>query len=324
MAALRRVCASIGAALSLCLAGAGLAATPADPPPDWAFPVNPPSRTSSAPALNRIEHVAGSKLTFTDRQVNDEFFVADWFPGEHGPMPAAVNIGRKPAVMPCAVCHLPTGNGGPAEAALPGLSARYMLEQIDEFRAGRREVAQPKMQSAREMEKLAKAVTDADLAAAARYFSQLKFTSHFHVVETDTAPRTRIGLVSLHVKLPGSEPLGQRIIEMPDDARQWELGNPHTEFTAYVPKGSIARGAALVSSGDGAAPCRSCHGADLKGTGDVPPLAGRSPSYLARQLYDIQHGTRQGPAVALMRPEVAHMTPEDRIAIVAYLGSLGS
>jgi cytochrome c553 len=49
----------------------------------------------------------------------------------------------------------------------------------------------------------------------------------------------------------------------------------------------------------------------------------RSPSYLARQLYDIQYGARKGPAVALMVPEVAHMTPADRIAIVAYLASLG-
>lgn len=318
-----RLCAGLGAAALLCFVGASLAVDVPDPPPAWAFPVNPPSKTSSAPAPDRIEHVAGSKLAFTDRQLNDEFFVADWFPSEHGPMPAAVTTGRKPAVMPCAVCHLPTGNGGPAEAALPGLPASYILEQINEFRAGRRTVAELKMRSAREMEKVAKAVTDSDLAAAARYFSGLKFTSHFHVVETDTAPRTRIGLVCLHVKIPGSEPLGQRIIEVPDDAKQWEFGNPHTEFTAYVPKGSMRRGAVLVASGDGAAPCRSCHGPDLKGTGNVPPLAGRSPSYLARQLYDIRHGTRQGPAVAPMLPEVANMTPDDRIAIVAYLASLG-
>jgi cytochrome c553 len=126
------------------------------------------------------------------------------------------------------------------------------------------------------------------------------------------------------VKIPGSEPLGQRIIEVPDDAKQWEIGSAHTEFTAYVPKGSIARGAALVASGEGAAPCRSCHGSDLQGAGNIPPLAGRSPSYLARQLYDIQHGVRNGAAVAPMLPETAHMTAADRIAIVAYLASLKS
>jgi cytochrome c553 len=111
-------------------------------------------------------------------------------------------------------------------------------------------------------------------------------------------------------------------VEVPSDTWQWELGNPHADFTAYVPKGSIARGEKLVASGDGAAPCRTCHGPDLRGVGNIPPLAGRSPSYLTRQLYDIRHGTRRGPAVARMLPEVAHVTPADRIAIAAYLASL--
>lgn len=316
--------AGFGAVLLFYLAGAAHAAGSPDALPAWAFPVNPPSKASSAPAPDKVERVFGSKLTFTDKQINDEFFVADWFPGEHGPMPPAVSSGRKPSIMPCAVCHLATGTGGPAEAALPGLPLNYILEQINEFRAGRRTVAEPKMQSAREMEKVAKGVRDADLIAAARYFSQLRFTSHFHVVETDVAPKTRVGLICLHVKIPGNEPLGQRIVEVPDNAKQWEIGNPHTEFTAYVPRGSIARGRALVSSGGGGLPCRSCHGPELKGMGNVPPLAGRSPSYLARQLYDIQHGARKGPAVAPMLPEVAHMTSADRIAVVAYLASLGS
>ncbi|HEX4269366.1 MAG TPA: c-type cytochrome [Steroidobacteraceae bacterium] len=265
----------------------------------------------------------GSTITYTDRQLDDEFFIADWFPAEHPPMPKIVASGRKPA-MPCALCHMVTGNGGPAEAALPGLPASYIIEQVGEFRAGRRAAAQPAMISAHDMVLEAKAVSAADLAAAARYFSQLRFISHFHVVESDTAPRTRVGGVSLYIKIPGagSEPLGARIVEVPSDTSQWELDNPHVDFTAYVPQGSIERGQSLVTSGDGAAPCRTCHGSDLRGTGIAPPLAGRSPSYLARQLYDIRHGTRRGPAVALMLPEVAHMTPADRIAIVAYLGSL--
>ena len=159
-------------------------------------------------------------------------------------MPTIVAEGRKPEVVPCGECHLPTGNGGPAEAALPGLSASYIVEQINEFRSGRRTAAQHKMQSARGMETEAKALSDSDIVTAATYFSQLSFTSHFHVVETDTVPKTRVGEVSLYVKIPdgGSEPIGARIVEVPDDAKQWELGNVHTEFTAYVPKGSIARG----------------------------------------------------------------------------------
>ena len=316
--------AALGFAAALCLAQPSRAQT-SDPPPAWAFPVNPPSKpTRRPPSPDKLEHVPGSPVGYTDRQLGNEFFTADWFPGEHPPMPTIVAHGRKPA-RPCGYCHLATGNGGPAEAALPGLPASYIIEQLDEFRAGRRAAAQPDMTSAREMIHEARDVSPTDAAAAAQYFSRLRFTSHFHVVETDRVPRTRVEEVSLYVRIPGagSETLGARIVEVPDDAQQWQLGNPHTEFTAYVPKGSIARGAQLVASGDGAAPCRTCHGADLQGmSGDGPPLAGRSPSYLVRQLYDIQHGTRRGPTVAPMLPEVAHMTPADRIAIAAYLASL--
>ena len=293
-------------------------------PSPWAFPVNPPHKPSTGPAQpNKLEHVIGSPVAYTERQLDDEFFTADWFPAEHPPMPRIVASGRKPT-MPCALCHMVTGNGGPAEAALPGLPVSYIIEQVQEFRAGRRTAAQPAMLSARDMIMEAKAVSAADLAAAARYFSQLRFNSHFHVVESDRAPKTRVGGISLYTKVPGAgtEPLGERIVEVPTDTSRWELGDPHADYTAYVPKGSIARGESLVASGDGAAPCRSCHGPDLRGVGNVPPLAGRSPSYLARQLYDIKHGTRRGPVVAPMLPEVVHMTSADRIAIVAYLGSL--
>ena len=291
---------------ALVFATTGAAAGISDPPPPWAFPVNPPNSAVAYPApSDKIEHVAGSNASFTDRQLIDLFFVADWFPAEHGPMPSIVSTGRKPTVKPCGLCHLPNGNGGPAEAALSGLSASYIREQISEFRAGRRSAAEPNMVSAHDMIDEAKAVSDADLAAAALYFSQLEFVSHFRVVETDTVPKTEVQLVSLYVKIPGAgnEPIGQRIVEVPDDATwQWQLGSTHADYTAYVPTGSIARGKALVASGDGVVPCRTCHGDDLKGSAIAPPLAGRAASYIVRQLYDMQHGTRNGAVVAPMLP----------------------
>ena len=303
------------------------AAATNDPPPPWAFPVNPPKHADATPASKKpdvLRHVAGSKAAFTDKQLDDKFFTPDWFPGEHRAMPAVVASGRKPDVSACTYCHLPSGAGGPAEGALPGLPTGYIVEQLQEFRAGRRKAAQSQMESPRHMEREARALSDAEINAAAKYFSQLTFKSHFHVVETDAVPKSAIRGVSLYGKIPGggSEPLGKRIVEVPDDFDEWELGDPHADITAYVPKGSIRRGAALVASGDGAAPCGTCHGADFKGIGNVPPLAGRSASYIVRQLYDIQHGTRHGPAVALMQPEVANMTADDRIAIAAYLASL--
>jgi cytochrome c553 len=52
--------------------------------------------------------------------------------------------------------------------------------------------------------------------------------------------------------------------------------------------------------------------------GPVPPIADRQVSYLSRQLYDYQAGTRQS---ATMKPVVAKLNEDDIIAIAAYLGS---
>jgi cytochrome c553 len=67
--------------------------------------------------------------------------------------------------------------------------------------------------------------------------------------------------------------------------------------------------------------CSICHGPDLNGLAGIPPIAGRSPSYVVRQLYDLQSGARAGTAAALMKATVANLTVEDMVSIAAYLGS---
>lgn len=67
--------------------------------------------------------------------------------------------------------------------------------------------------------------------------------------------------------------------------------------------------------------CGTCHGADLKGLGPVPPLAGRSPSYTVRRLFDMQIGVRKGPWSPLMKSAVEKLTVDDMIAIAAYTSS---
>jgi cytochrome c553 len=120
------------------------------------------------------------------------------------------------------------------------------------------------------------------------------------------------------------EPIGARIIELPADLERTELRDSHSGFIAYVPKGSVARGRKLVKLGlgSGTAPCASCHGASLKGDGNVPALAGRSPSGIVRQLYDFKHGTRTGEVAEPMKTETATMTDAQRLDIAAYLASL--
>ena len=120
-----------------------------------------------------------------------------------------------------------------------------------------------------------------------------------------------------------TEPLGTRVMEIVDDAQQLEIRNPKTSFTAYVPVGSISRGKALATTGNGqVAACTACHLENLQGIGPVPNLAGRSPTYLARQLYDMKLGTRRGPLAILMAPVVARLTNSDIVDLAAYMASV--
>ncbi|HMH64462.1 MAG TPA: c-type cytochrome [Rhizomicrobium sp.] len=307
----------------LMLAGAAVAQS--HTPPIWAYPVLPPAPGAAAKPNDTVKKsLPGSKVHFTDAGVSDRFNVPDWFPSAHAPMPQVVAHGRKPAVFACGYCHLPNGQGRPENASLAGQPAAYILEQVMEMKAGRRKTSQPTMGSIKAMYAIAAAATPAEVKIAADYFSKLKYKKWIRVVEVTRVPKFDISSHNMLVKAKGggTEPLGMRIAEMPENLDRVELRDPSLGFVAYVPKGSIARGKKLVDSGNGAFPCASCHGQDLKGSGDVPGLAGRSPSGIVRQLYDIKYGTRTGGAVDPMRPEVATMTDENRVDIAAYLASL--
>jgi cytochrome c553 len=58
------------------------------------------------------------------------------------------------------------------------------------------------------------------------------------------------------------------------------------------------------------------------GLGPIPGIAGRSPSYLARQLYDMKHGTRRGEWTELMKSVVDHLSDDDLLNIAAYTASV--
>jgi cytochrome c553 len=162
-------------------------------------------------------------------------------------------------------------------------------------------------------------VAPGDVEEAARYFAAMKPRRWIRVVETATVPVTRAqAWMLVAVAGAGREPIGQRIIEMPDDLERTERRDDRSGFVAYVPPGSIARGERLASA---APACASCHGAGLRGTETVPGIAGRSPSYLVRQLYDIANGKRAGDGAALMQPVVARLTAVDVVAVAAFVAS---
>jgi cytochrome c553 len=307
----------------LCLAPLALPVVfaTADEFPSWAYPVNPPAAPGAqAPKKDdgTLFHVPDSEVALTRTQIEGRDTVPDWHPNDHPPMPDIVKNGRQ-NVRACAYCHQPSGVGRPENASLAGLTENYIKEQVDNFKRGNRKGSEPRRTPQDLMNQIAANLTEEEVAAAAKYFSALKLGSFVKVVETDMVPKTFV-TAGMLAKSPegGMEPIGRRIIEVPEDLERAENRDPRTPFIAYVPKGSLQKGETFVTGGG--TPCIACHGPDLHGRGDVPHIAGRSPSYIVRQLYDIQNGKRSG-TVAPMQQVVADLGLDDMIAIAAYVAS---
>lgn len=304
--------------------------------PTWAFPVAPaaPARAPAAPGAPAARanpateipppRVPDTKVTLTRDQLKAHGpAVPDWHPEEHPAMPDIVNKGREPQVWACAYCHLPNGAGRPENASIAGLSVNYIKQQVLAFKNGERPGSEPKRGPQNNMILVAQGATEADIEPAAAYFAALKPQSFLKVIESDTVPKT-IVVGAILAKAPGggTEPIGNRIIEVPVELERFENRDSRTPYEVYVPPGSLKRGAELVMTGGGKTQqCTLCHGPELKGLGDIPRLAGRSPSYLMRQLYDVQNGTRTGAATALMKVVVANLTQDDMLALAAYIAS---
>ena len=321
----RRLCGIAGLLLPALLVPGLLRA--ASEPPAWAYAIAPPApAAAAAPAADTsLKTLPGSTLTFTLAQVRNRFGPGDWFPGDHPVMPEVVAKGRQPDVLACSLCHYPNGKGRPENSAVSGLPITYFIAQMHEFKSGARRSAEPRKANTNLMIGIAKAMTDDEIAAAAEYFGAMAWTPWIRVVETDTVPKTRIqGGMFLPLEGNETEPIGMRIIETPENAEQTEvLRNPRSGFIAYVPVGSIKKGEALVTTGGSGktVQCGICHGADLQGIGPVPGIAGRSPSYVVRQMYDMQAGARSGEWSALMKSAVEKLTDEDFVSIAAYVSS---
>ena len=291
--------------------------------PLWAYPVAPGSPAHAA--VDSTPRLAtGSTRTYTTVQIKDLFVAPDWFPEDHPTMPAPVGEGRKPGVFACGYCHLPNGLGRPENQSIAGLPRDYILQQVQDFAAGARHSAEPRMPSCTHMVNESKAVTPEEMAVAADYFCRLKLTKWIRVVEADTVPKTRIVGGMLVAEASGTEPIGSRVIEVSEDLEQTELRNERSGFIAYVPTGSLKVGEALVKTGGNGKTmaCGICHGADLKGAANVPGIVGRSPSQIARALIDFRTGSRNGQQSAMMKMTVAKLTDDDMVAITGYLASL--
>ena len=306
---------SLGAGVLACVFAPVLMAQTLSVPaglPDWAF--NIPDHTQpSAVRPEGIVRVQGSAREYDAAMIAGNANPPDWFPEEHGPAPPSVK-GDSGITMACGSCHLMSGQGHPESADLAGMPAAYLVRQMTYYKDGTRK------DDAR-MGPIAKATSDTDVREAAEYFAALKPRVFVKVIESANPPRTFIATAGRHRQLHpdgGTEPIGHRILEIPEEPFATEIRDPHAGFIAYVPPGSIAKGETLVKRAE----CGLCHGDNLKGSREVPRVAGLQPLYIARQLFDLQYGSSAGKAAALMKRAVANLSEDDIIAISAYLGSL--
>jgi cytochrome c553 len=292
--------------------------------PDWAFffPDENPPPSETTKEIGSLS-LPGSTKSYTLAEINDLKNPPDWFPGQHEPMPKAVAKGGDGPLFACASCHLVSGMGHPESSSLAGLPASYMQRQIADFRSGARANqvmihGMPQKNGVQYMIAVARAVSDEDSRAAADYFARLKPIPWVKVIESAIVPKSYVNASYMRVASPGghTEPLGERIVELPQDYNRQVMRDPRSGTVAYVPVGSIARGKRFLAI------CARCHGAKLTGTSGVPAIAGRSPIYTVRQLYFFKDGSRKGPTAEPMTAAVAELTERDMIAIAAYAASL--
>jgi cytochrome c553 len=335
--------------VGMAVSGGGPGAQPAQRQapdwPDWAYGyltplaegdrVAPPCSLTANPRACRHPSTAvpddGIKRTlpdttasFTRNEANFGYGPADWYPGDHPPMPDIVAHGNESVgVRACSLCHYPNGQGKMENAHVAGLPAAYILQQLEAFENGDRRNADPRKGNTNEMARMPRGLSDAEKNQIAEYFSSMPFRPWVRVIEAEEAPQVRAtGGLMIPIEDASPMPLGQRIIEVPEYPERMEImRDPRSGFITYVPVGSLAKGEALVTTGNGKTiQCGLCHGPGQRGLGEIPGIAGRTASYTMRQLWDIKQGTRKSPGA--MEPVVQNLTSEDMLNIVAYLASL--
>ena len=308
--------------------GARQAAAPVPPGlPDWAYTPPPPPGTPPVPSAlpsndDAVVRIPGTERTMTRGALRGQKEIPDWYPEDRrGEMPAVVRSGRE-GVRACGLCHLADGSGRPENAPINGLHVAYFIQQMEDFKNGVRRSADPRKANTNLMAAFAKAATPEEVRAAAEYFAAQPYPRRIKVVESRTAPKVRLQ-GGMHMAIPANEgggmvPLGDEIVEVPDDNLRAEARDTRLGFTAYVRPGTISRGKQLAAKHQ----CGVCHGATLKGLGPAPPLAGRSPSYAVRQLFDMKSGARRGPWAGMMTPVLEQFSVADMMAVAAYAASL--
>lgn len=292
--------------------------------PEWAYVPSTPPASPPPSALptddNAVVRIPGATKTMTRGALRELTEVPDWYPEDRvGPVPPVVKNGRED-LHACGFCHLADGAGRPDTGSLTGLHPVYFIQQMEDWKNRLRRSAGPRKTTV--IPNDANNATPEEIRAAAEYYARQPYPRRLKVVESGTAPKVRLhGTTRMAIPAAeggGMEPIGDEIVEVPDDNLRAEAFDTRMSWTAYVPPGTLNRGKQVAAKYQ----CATCHGPNLEGLGPVPPLAGRSPSYAMRQLFDMKEGTRRGPWAELMKPMLNRMSVQEMMAVSAFAGSL--
>tara|TARA_E500000331_G_scaffold199309_1_gene191440 strand:- start:5898 stop:6983 length:1086 start_codon:yes stop_codon:yes gene_type:complete len=265
----------------------------------------------------------GTELRFTAYESAYNYGPADWYPQDHPEMPDIVANGREEdGLRSCSLCHYPNGQGKMENGHVAGLPYEYIVSQLKLFAIGDRRSADPRKANTNEMSIIAKLLTEEEIKQVAEYYSSISFKPLVKVIESELAPQVRMTTNRLMIPLDKPfMPLDNFIIEVPEyPERTAIMRDPRAGFITYAPIGSLDKGRSLVSTGEGKTiPCNICHGLELKGSGEIPGIVGKTASYIMRQLWDVKLGARKSPE---MLPTVINLNEQDLMAISAYLASI--
>jgi cytochrome c553 len=268
----------------------------------WAYPMEP------APGAN-ADAAAPAKPV-------NQALIATTYTG----LPRMPDVVARGKPLPCMQCHLANGGSHPESAAISGLSVNYIIEQVHAFRDGDRADTRTGR-----MVQAAKLISEKDLQEAAEYYAAIGPDRQKWVktVVGDEVPKGPSpfggGGFRYHAADGGMEPLPPGMVvevaENDDLVRARDQINGG--FVQYVHPEDMALGEKVANT----AGCAACHGADYKGAGDVPRLAGQHPLYMIRQLKNMQTGARKDKNVAIMKPIVDKLSDREIVAVAAWLAS---
>ena len=294
--------------------------------PEWAYTPPPPAGSPPPPSRSagrrqRRFSIAGTDKTMTRGALRGVKEIPDWYPGDRQRSDAAIVRDGKEGVRACGFCHLADGTGRPENAPVNSLHVAYFIQQMQDYKNGLRKSADPRKKNTNNMIAFAKEATDEEIKAAAEYFA---------------APA-----------LPEAHQ-GHRVAHGPEGASPGRdaHGDPQTKAAAWsrsATRSSRCRTTTCAprrvtrtwarprtcrqgaQQGQGARREVSVHHLPRPEPGRARPragLAGRSPSYMMRQLFDMKVGARRGPWFDLMKPIVDSMSVQDLLALSAYAGSV--